>query len=193
MTIQSDKHLLQLTELDRMLAATTRIDEITDIRAKIEALRVYAVNIVESKQDCKLFAMARIKAERKAGQVLLEMPKRNGARPADTGFIDTIPQEIEGVKLSQRNSWQMIARLPDDLFEDLMLGCIQNGDQEVTTAFFYKAGRVYKHGSADRNQERLSIPLDDPHRAAQLIRARMTLGNISQLITDLSEGSNHND
>ena len=164
MTIQNDSHLLQLTELDRMLAVATRIDDITEIRAKIEALRVYAVNISESKQNCKLFAMARLRAERKAGQVMLLLPKRNGARPADTGFIDAIPYEIEGVKPSQRNSWQTIAKLPDDLFEDLMLGCIQNDDQEITTSFFYKAGRIHmnKHNTqAYQRQQSEAVEVDE--------------------------------
>ena len=144
-----------------MLAVATRIDDITEIRAKIEALRVYAVNISESKQNCKLFAMARLRAERKAGQVMLLLPKRNGARPADTGFIDAIPYEIEGVKPSQRNSWQTIAKLPDDLFEDLMLGCIQNDDQEITTSFFYKAGRIHmddKHSTQPYQRQQPEAP-----------------------------------
>jgi hypothetical protein len=146
--------LSQLAHLDTILARETNIDNIVGIRAQVETLRVYAVNIGKSKEECKEIAMARIKSERRAGQLLLSMPKRNGARPPDTGFIDTNPCEIEGVKPSQRNSWQWIARLPDDVFEDLMIGCIQNAEQEITTAFFYKAAKIHMMRSNGINTDR---------------------------------------
>lgn len=185
MAIENDKHLLQLTELDRMLAVTTRIDEITDIRAKVEALRVYAVNIGASRQECKLFAMSRLKAERKAGQVLLSLPRLNGARPEDADFHESSPQVLDGVSDTQSHRWQMIARLPDDKFDKLMLGRVQSSD-EITTAFFYKAGRIHA-GYTDQRPNRLSIPIDNPALAAQLIRCKLTPGNVAELIRWLQE------
>ena len=141
--IDNDKQLIELGGLDRMLANSTRIDEIADVRAKLEALRVYAVNIGESREVCNEFAMARIKAERRAGQLLLSLPKRNGARPNDMGVDETTPSPLDFVTKTQSHYWQMIAQLPDDKFSDLMLERVQSGD-DITTRFFYKAGRVHK-------------------------------------------------
>ena len=191
---ENDNHLLQLSELDRLLAASTRIDEITCIRAKLEALRIYAVNIGESRETCNDFAMARIKAERKAGQVMLSLPKQNGARPPDTGFIDTIPQEIEGVLPSQRNSWQTIAKLPDDLFDSLMLERFQSTD-DITTSYFYKAAKIHimrQRGiSTDRPytlSTTIAIDATDMAKAAQTIMAKLATEQIIELINELTKG-----
>lgn len=134
--------LSQLSHLDSILLHETNIDNVIGIRAEIEALRVYAVNIGKSKDKCQEIAMARIKSERRAGQMLLEIPKRNGARPSDMGFIDAMPLEIPGLLPSQRNSWQTIAKLPDDLFDDIMLERYQSGE-DITTSYFYRAAKIH--------------------------------------------------
>jgi len=170
----TDNELLQLSHLDTLLAQTTHIDEITTIRAKLEALRVYAVNIGASRDKCQEIAMARIKAERKAGQVMLSLPKRNGARPADVGFMDTNPQDIDGVLPSQRNSWQTIAKLPDDVFERVMLERYQSGD-DITTTYFYRAARI--HIGRTNNTYRHT-----PQSIAAIAHEHLNAEQISQLI-----------
>lgn len=134
--------LSQLSHLDTILLRETNIDNVIGIRAEVEALRVYAVNIGKSKDKCQEIAIARIKSERRAGQMLLEIPKRNGARPADAGFIGSSPLEIKGMTPSQRNSWQWIARLPDDIFERTVLERFQSGD-DITTQHFYRASKIH--------------------------------------------------
>ena len=182
--VNQNSQLMSLSHLDTMLARATRIDEITEVRAKIEALRVYAVNIGASKDKCQDFAMARIRAERKAGQVLLELPKRNGARPSDTGFIDATPQ---GVLPSQRNSWQTIARLPDDLFDDIMKERYDS-KEDITTSYFYKASKIHTMRSKGVNTDRrktITISTTDMARAAAVIRDKLSAGQITALISAL--------
>jgi hypothetical protein len=143
MTIENDNQLMQLSHLDTMLAQATKIDEVTEIRARVEALRVYAINIGASIEECNQFALVRIRAERKAGQVIASLPKSNGARPADTGFCDETPLISEFVTKSQSHRWQTIAQLPDDLFDNLLLDR-QSAKDEVTTQFFYEASRIHQ-------------------------------------------------
>ncbi len=179
--------LSQLSHLDSILARETNIDNIIGIRAQVEALRVYAVNIGKSKDECKEIAMARIKAERRAGQVLLIMPKRNGARPADTGFIDAIPPDVDGLLPSQRNSWQWIARLPDDVFDRIVLERYQSGD-EITTAFFYKAGRIHIMRQRGINTDRpQAATIHTPESIAALAREHLSARQVEQLI-DILKG-----
>jgi len=144
---------------------------------------------VELKND---IAEAQLIIYRNAGQRFGELFKRGGdgsnqhgkganhtgVRLADFG-IDTRIADI----------CRKIAVLPDDLFEDLILGIRQNEHithQEITTAFFYKAGRIHA-GYTDQRPGRLSIPIDNPVLAAQLIRRTLTAPNVAQLIIELQE------
>jgi hypothetical protein len=187
----TDNTLAQLSRLDTALAQATRIDEITDIRAKVEALRVYAVNIGASKDQCKEIAMARIKAERRAGQMLLSLPKRNGARPPDTGFIDTNPCDIDSILPSQRNSWQWIARLPDKLFDDMLLERYQSSD-EITTQYFYRAAKIHIMRKSGINTDKpytppetITIDANDMQKAALVLQNTLSQQQIKELIQRL--------
>lgn len=182
MTIDNDSQLMQLSHLDTLLAQATRIDEITEVRARAEAMRTYAVNIRASRKTCQEYAMVRIRAERKAGQVLSTLNllgNNQHGRVSD----DSISLKDCGITPDESYRWRTIAQLPDDDFENNMLERFQSGD-EITTAFFYNAGYIYIHGNAQRS-DRVSIPIDDPILAAQLIRRKLTTQNVAQLIDEL--------
>lgn len=180
--------LSQLSHLDTILLRETNIDNVIGIRAEVEALRVYAVNIGKSKDKCQEIAMARIKAERRAGQLLLDMPKRNGARPSDAGFTEQNPQTIKGIKKSQINSWQTIAKLPDDLFDKILLERFQSGD-DITTKFFYTSAKIHtmrQRGiSTDRPYappQTIAISTTDMTRAAAVIRDNLSEQQVNELV-----------
>jgi hypothetical protein len=44
------------------------------------------------------------------------MPKKHGARPADTGSKPTTPQELQeiGITKDQSSKWQQIADIPEE-------------------------------------------------------------------------------
>ncbi len=182
--------LSQLSHLDTILLRETNIDNVIGIRAEVEALRIYAVNIGKSKDKCQEIAMARIKAERRAGQLLLDMPKRNGARPSDAGFTEQNPQTIKGIKKSQINSWQTIAKLPDDLFDKILLERFQSGD-DITTKFFYTSAKIHtmrmRGISTDRpyTPQTLTISISDMTAAARSIRKALSAEQVSELIDEL--------
>ena len=132
--------IMELSELDTMLALATNIDQIVDFRERAKALHQYYIGIKESREFCNGLIAARIRAERKAGQELLALPKRNGYRPADMGFDNQTP--LHGIKKDKAYRWQWIARIPDELFENELLARLGSGD-ELTTNYFYKMSRVY--------------------------------------------------
>jgi len=145
-------------------------------------------------------AEAQLRICRNAGLRFPDIVRRGGDGSNQHGSKEQMvarkPLAAYGFKKHRANICRKIATIPEDLFENEIM-TIRTTEhltgREITIAYFIDKVAAVALRSADRSQERLSIPLDDPHRAAQLIRARMTPGNISQLITDLSEGSNHND
>ena len=78
----------------------------------------------------------KIRAERRAGELLLEMPKKHGARPADTGSQAVTPLKEAGITKNQSSNWQQIAEVPEEEFEKY----IETSPEITTTG----AGQLYR-------------------------------------------------
>ncbi len=183
------RQIMELSELDTMLALATGIDQIVDFRERAKALHQYYTGINESREFCNELISARIRAERKAGQELLALPKRNGYRPADMGFDDQAP--LHGIKKDKVYRWQWIARIPDGLFETELLARLGSGD-ELTTNYFYKYARIHvarRRGiSTDRPYTpptTIAISTSDMTAAARSIRAGLSAEQVSELVDEL--------
>ena len=107
------------------LAAAKRVDEAKDIRDKAVAMQVYAKQakdrtLVEDATDI------RMRAERRAGELLAEMQKNKGAVAGKTGrkgqpVLDAKPKLSDfGVSKTQSSQWQALAALPQDKFESVV-------------------------------------------------------------------------
>lgn len=62
------------------------------------------------------------------------MPKRNGARPADTGLEDQTPS-LDDLDISkfQSHRWQAVAAVPDETFESY-IATVKGSEDDLTTA-----------------------------------------------------------
>src|SRR3954468_11429425 len=106
-----------LARPDRGRAASTATGMLKMLKDKALAIEMYArlaKNVEAEAQACEI----RLRAERRAGQLLREMEKAKGGRPslenpsrATTGLSDL------GISRDQSSKWQKLAGIPEDDFE----------------------------------------------------------------------------
>jgi N6-adenosine-specific RNA methylase IME4 len=110
----------------RALAEAVRVDEAKSIRDKAVAMQVYA----RQARDRSLIENAtelRMRAERRAGELLAEMEKNKGALPGKTGrkgkpVLDPTPKLSDlGVSKTQSSRWQRFAALDVETFESRII------------------------------------------------------------------------
>jgi hypothetical protein len=103
------------------IAECHRVDEVKDIRDRARAFEVYAKQALNLDAERKA-AEIRIRAERKAGELLKEM-KSGGHRQSGRGSkkaesCGTTPQLKDlGISKDQSSKWQQLADIPAEEFE----------------------------------------------------------------------------
>lgn len=128
--IELHKHYTEIasgsTQLVRYEAARTalaeahRVDEVKVIRDKAQAMALYA----KQARDAELIQLAteiKVRAERKCGELLAEMEKRNGghAMKARSNAATEVPRTLDqmGITKDQSSRYQRLAEMPEEHFE----------------------------------------------------------------------------
>ncbi len=133
---QSNGQLAHFKKAKRELALVTRIDEVKEIRDKAEALRVYAKQAGESLEMQNNCAEIKIRAERRAGELLKESGRKKGETDKKIMFHDgTLSPTLKklGIERKQSMRWQIIAGIPEDVFEEHVENTMAKA-AELTTA-----------------------------------------------------------
>ena len=112
----------------RAIAAAASVDEVKDIRDKAEALRVYAKQAGETLEDQNRLAEIKIRAERRAGELLKETVGHSGGSPSH--HVRDLP---DGVSPKQSSRWQAEASVPEERFAQYVQETVGQGD-ELTSA-----------------------------------------------------------
>ncbi len=99
------------------------IDEISNIRSKAEAYRYALKQAKESPDVIKKAEEIKLRAERRAGEILKEMPKSKGR--AEKGWNEPRSQAVitlkeMGITNNQSHRWQKIANIPEEKFENYL-------------------------------------------------------------------------
>ena len=112
---------LQSVTGKRLYEAAHSVDEVKDIRDKALAMQAYA----RQAQDNELQIWAgeiKMRAERRAGQLLKDMDKSKGGGDTSTGTL-LVPVQKQptlsdiGVTKKQSSAWQKVANVSEDEFE----------------------------------------------------------------------------
>jgi N6-adenosine-specific RNA methylase IME4 len=130
---EQSRQLALLSTAKTALAEANTIAEVKTIRDKAEAIRLYA----KAQGDCleiqNYAAEVKIRAERKAGELLAEIPKNGGARDGKRGSIAEPRLAEIGVTKKQSHRWQAVASVPEEKFER-HIEQTKKADGELTTA-----------------------------------------------------------
>ncbi len=113
--------LAHFNKAKQELALATSVDEVKEVRDKAEALRMYTKQQGESLEMQNQCAEIKLRAERRAGEILEDMPKNKGVRLGGNVIVPPGGEpklEDIGISKNQSSQWQKIASLPEDVFEN---------------------------------------------------------------------------
>jgi len=124
------------------IAEYKSVDEVKDFRDKAIAIQAYAkqANDYGLERDASI---ARVRAERKCGELLRDMEKAKGgwnARKKSCGSDERLQDEPKtltemGLTKDQSSKWQKLADIPEEVFERVIdSGMPVSGAQVVETA-----------------------------------------------------------
>jgi len=181
----------------QMLAEAKSLDDILNIRDIAEAARVYAQAARLGLENQNEAAEIKIRAERRAGEMLAQMPKNKGADGSivtgstmeQVTVMDSTPTLADlGIERKQSFRWQMIASLPEDEFEEHIQETKAEG-KEQTSAGVLKIVQKEKIAAAhDLRDATLRQNMGDKQHV-KLIHGDMldvmpTLGKFDLVVTD---------
>jgi len=158
---------MELVKYDAMRLAIAKahdVDEVKDIRDKAEALRVYSKQSKQGVEDINRVTEIKLRAERRAGQLLRELPTQQGERNDITSphageklEVQTKTEIIKDVGIGKGTAdrWQQMADLPETEFEAHIQDVKDNG-QELTTSSVLR--KQQQHKRAVSNQMRADNP-----------------------------------
>ena len=132
--------LTRISEAMKALAAAKTLDDVLQIRDQAEALRVYIKAASDSLEAANAASEIKLRAERKAGEMLDRRESVQGRNRRSKQEPDTMSgsslKEL-GVSEQQSSRWQRAFRVAEDDFQAYLLDCQKQG-REVTQAGLLK-------------------------------------------------------
>jgi hypothetical protein len=159
--------LIKYDAARRALAEAHRVDEVKDIRDKAAAMKVYAAQA----KDGELIRHAteiKLRAERRAGELLYEMAERGERDAGGRGRIESRPAtqlKDLGITKTQSSRWQKLAALPEEKFEEKVARTVAKASDLID-------GKKTVRGTAGTGENEWYTPVK------YIEAARRVLGNI---------------
>jgi hypothetical protein len=138
--------LIRYDAARKAIASAYRVDEAKKIRDKAEAVRTYA-KLAGDLDMQNMAAEIRIRAERRAGQLLLDMeknpgtrgtgrPRKDGTKVERSSKTTAYPPKLEdiGITKDQSSKWQRLALLVDEATFERALVQAREKNGELTNA-----------------------------------------------------------
>jgi len=117
--------LSTLDNAKQFLSQASSLAEVLDVRDKAEAVRIYAKAASQSLDLQNRAAEIKLRAERRAGELLRQMEKSKGGRPAEKAqetSDTTSPVSLEDIGITKKQSsrWQKESEVPEEKFESFV-------------------------------------------------------------------------
>ena len=126
--------LARISEATRALSAAKTLDDVLKIRDQAEAIRVYMKAASDSLDAANAAAAIKLRAERKAGEMLAVMEKQKPGEYQRSQDATVAPSLEElGIKKDQSSRWQRKAAVAEETFEEYLASC-EADRREVTQA-----------------------------------------------------------
>lgn len=145
--------LTHFSKAKQELALATRIDVVKVIRDRAELFRAYAKQAGASLEVQNQAAEIKIRAERRAGEILNNTHTRPGGRPRKllhdaTVSGDALMPSLEqlGIERTQAHRWRRIADIPENVF-DAHVKDTTAAKKELTTASILAIAKGLKRQS----------------------------------------------
>lgn len=135
--------LARIDQARQLLAEASTVDEVKDVRDKAKAAALYAKERGYSLEILNYAAEIRVRAERRAGELLSEVERLPGGRPEnsvhDVPSSSPLQQVVRdaGINHRQELEWQRLAEIPEEEFEQRVATTKADG-VELTTSRLVK-------------------------------------------------------
>lgn len=146
--------MTQLVKFDQAYQAIMEaksVDELKELHDKAEALRLYVKQQGESLEMQNVCAELKLRAERRAGELLREMERGGGGDRRSNEFQTSQAETFESeysraideanISRSTAHRWQTIAELPEDDFEREIVETKNNSGELTSSRMLQKARR----------------------------------------------------
>lgn len=150
---EQHRMLAQIDIARAALAEAVSIEEVKDVRDKVEAIRGYYKQRGGCLEMQNNAAELKLRAERRLGELLRDTPKLHGARPADTELHDVTPLSDLGIERIQSHRWQRIASIPTETFDQRIAEITKRNDELTTIEMLRLATRLERQKHRDENQK----------------------------------------
>jgi len=148
------QYLVKFNAMNKAIQECHDIDEIKLIRDKAEAMRYVLIKAKESIKYIRMATEIRVRAERRAGELLKGQVRKRWERDKVLISSDTISKlklSDMGITPDQSSNWQLIASIPDDRFEEY----IKIVKEITSLAAVNLAKEIIKEGEKQKEIDRL--------------------------------------
>lgn len=181
--------LIHYDRARQALAAARRVDEVKQIRDKAEAVRVYAKQAGDYELQNRA-AEIRLLAERRAGQLLVEMENtgerqaKEKGRPKKVSSPMTLPKL--GITRDQSSKWQRFAKTIDESTFERALAHAKQRDGELTTAGLLRSVREIVRPKGGVTEPDINVIAVELTRDIESLSRKAKLEEIVRLRTRLN-------
>lgn len=146
-----ETNLVRFEAAKQALAEARSIDEVKDIRDKAEALRLYVRQQGESLEMQNDIAEIKLRAERRAGELLAEIDRVPQGKSSSAMDEPTYTEVLQsnGLSYGSADRWQKIAAIPEPTFERVIHE-VKTSRDELTSAGML---RVAKQQVREQNRQ----------------------------------------